>query len=97
MIQSTMKCCANRSVRSRWPRRALVVCLWACTAVATLIAPVAALAQEEDIKRDARLEGYPVNVSVPSDNTALTWLLLILLGAVALSVMFKNARRTHLD
>ena len=97
MIDPTMKCCLDRSVRSKWPRRALVACLWACTVAATLIAPVAALAQEEEIKRDARLEGYPVNVSVPNDSTALTWLLLIFLGIVALSAMFKNARRTHLD
>ena len=93
MIDSTMK----RSAGLNWRRRALVACLWACTAAATLLAPVAALAQEEEIKRDARLEGYPVNVSLPNDSTALIWLLLIFLGMVALSVMFKNARRTHLD
>ena len=97
MIDSTMNCGANRFVRSEWPRRALVAWLWACTVAATLLAPLAALAQEEEIKRDARLEGYPVNVSVPNDSTALTWLLLIFLAVVALSVMFKNARRTHLD
>jgi len=97
MIDSTMNCCAKRSIRPRWPRRALVACLWACTVAATLLAPVAALAQEEEIKRDARLEGYTNNVSVPNDSTALIWLLLIFLGVVALSAMFKNARRTHLD
>jgi hypothetical protein len=92
MIDFTMRRCGHLN----WRRWALRAGLFACTLVAAL-APVAALAQEEEVKRDARLEGYSVNVSVPNDSTALMWLLLIFLGVVALSVMFKNARRSHLD
>ena len=92
MIESNMR----RSPTSKRLRWVLVVCLWACT-LAALLLPPPALAQEEEIKRDARLEGYPVKVSVENDSTALIWLLLIFLGMVALSAMFKNARRTHLD
>lgn len=77
-------------------RCVLVAFLWACS-LAVLLSPTAALAQEEEIKRDARLEGYATNVSLNNDSTALTWLLLIFLAMVALSALFKNAKRTHLD
>ena len=92
MIESKM----TRPPNSKRPRWVLAACLWVCM-LAALLSPVTALAQEEEIKRDARLEGYPVKVSVENDSTALIWLLLIFLGMVALSAMFKNARRTHLD
>ena len=73
----------------RW---VLLACLWAFT-----LAPAAALAQEEEVERDARLEGYASKVALDNDSTALMWILLIVLGALAMGVMFKNARRTHLD
>jgi len=65
---------------------------------AAALLPAAALAQEESPKNDARLEGYEARVQVESgDSTALTWLLLVFLAMVAMGVMFKNAKRTHLD
>jgi len=65
---------------------------------AAALMPAAALAQEESPKNDARLEGYEARVQVESgDSTALTWLLLVFLAMVAMGVMFKNAKRTHLD
>ena len=47
---------------------------------------------------EARLEGYatPVRLESPG-STAPYWLLLAGLGVVALIVMFKDAKRTHLD
>jgi len=60
-------------------------------------APLAAVAQEEEITRDARLEGYESNVFVENDSTALTWLFFVLLGVLALIGFFKNAKRSHLD
>ena len=65
-------------------------------AASALLAPAAALAQE-DVTRDARLEGYEPNVFVENDSTALTWLFFVLLGVLALVGFFKNAKRTHLD
>jgi hypothetical protein len=75
---------------------------WSLSAVTfvLLIAahPLVALAQEEEDKiYDARLEGYPGRVTLDSWSTALMWLLLVVLGAICIGVMFKNARRTHLD
>jgi hypothetical protein len=56
-----------------------------------------ARAQDDDApKVDARLEGYPVKVDVQG-TTALTWLLLMVLGIVALGVLFKDSKRSHLD
>jgi hypothetical protein len=67
-------------------------------AAAAVVLPAAALAQEESPKNDARLEGYEARVQFESgDSTALTWLLLVFLAMVAMGVMFKNAKRTHLD
>jgi len=94
MIEPNMTCGPNLK-RFRLP---VILCLWACTALAALLLPATALGQEEDVKNDARLEGYPTKVSLESgDSTALTWLLLVFLAMVALGVMFKNAKRTHLD
>jgi hypothetical protein len=66
--------------------------------LAAAVLPSSALAQDEAPKNDARLEGYEARVQVESgDSTALTWLLLVFLAMVAMGVMFKNAKRTHLD
>jgi hypothetical protein len=51
---------------------------------------------------DARLEGYgtrekPVTVSLAPGNTSLTWVLMVVLGALAVGVMFKHTKRSHLD
>lgn len=68
---------------------------WA--ALTLLLSPISAMAQEELKYYDARLEGYPTNVTLESSSTALTWLLFIFLAVICIGVMFKNARRTHLD
>jgi hypothetical protein len=63
--------------------------------------PVVALAaskeDEETVLLEGRLEGYSSNVRLPSASTALTWLLIGFLGVIAISTLFKNAKRTHLD
>lgn len=75
----------------------LVACLWAAVLVA-VVSPGVALAQEEDeVPRDARLEGHPTKVHLDNNSPALSYIALIALAALTLSVMFKNARRTHLD
>lgn len=69
-------------------------------ALACLLTPVFALAKGEDEEAqllEARLEGYTDPVRMDSGSTALTWLMFIFLAVVALAVMFKNAKRTHLD
>jgi len=72
-----------------------------CVTLATVaLTPMSALARQQEPEReiiDARLEGYATNVALPESTTALTWLLFAFLGVVCLSVLFKDAKRTHLD
>jgi hypothetical protein len=63
---------------------------------AWLAAPMAALADDE-AQYDARVEGFSKSVVVEDRSGTLTWLMLALLCIICLSVLFKNARRTHLD
>jgi hypothetical protein len=70
------------------------------TAVA-LIGPVllpAGVARADDAtaKYDARLEGYSHKVALDA-NTAPSYLLLTALGVIGIAVMFKDAKRSHLD
>jgi hypothetical protein len=69
--------------------------------LAVLLAPIIALARssedEDTVKLEARLEGYTTTVRMTSGSTALTWLLIGFLSAMAIAVLFKNAKRTHLD
>ena len=81
-----------RSAVSRLRRHTVALALGVA-----LVGPAVSRAQEEEVKHDARLDGYDTKVQVDSDNTALTWILLLALSAVALGVMFKNAKRSHLD
>jgi hypothetical protein len=76
-----------------------------CAICLLLLTPALLLARpptpDKDIL-DGRLEGYakggqPVNVTLEGGSTALTWLLLVFLAAIAVAVLFKNAKRTHLD
>ena len=52
---------------------------------------------DEDIKNDARTEGYQPKAQVAQNGTALTWLTFSLMSVIALAVLFKDAKRTHLD
>ena len=71
---------------------------WTFAAV-TLLAPVIALAKEdeESALKEARLEGYPVDVRLPDSSPALTWFMMSFLAILLLASMLKNAKRTHLD
>lgn len=70
---------------------------WVLAAMVFLTAPGMAMAQDEE-KPDARMEGYAENVKLAEPgSTALTWLLLVGLGVICFGVLFKDAKRTHLD
>ena len=62
-----------------------------------LLLPLVTFAQDASKIYDARLEGYDNNFTLDSGGTGLTWLLLVVLGALCIGVLFKNAHRTHLD
>lgn len=61
------------------------------------IAPATARAQDdEDVFPDARLSGYAEEVAIEGGSVT-TWFLFIGLAIVGLGVMFKDAKRSHLD
>ena len=80
----------NRAIRNKLIAFAIVF-------LNILFTPVMALAQEESKMYDARLEGYARGVTLEGGSTALLWLLLIVLCAIVVGVMMKNANRSHLD
>jgi hypothetical protein len=72
------------------------ICVLALTAVATL-APISTCAADDEVKPDARLEGYPTQVALNEGGAGMTWAFLMVLGALTCGVMFMNAKRSHLD
>lgn len=70
---------------------------WLLGLLLTLGTPALSYGQDDEIKYDARLDTYAENVKMEASSTALTWLLLVGLGIVCFAVLFKDARRTHLD
>jgi len=84
----------KRSSARRWMMAAallLVMCAAAPKAYAS------SSSDDEPTEYDARLLGYDKTVQLDSGSTALSWVLLIVLGIVTLGVLFKDAKRTHLD
>jgi len=50
-----------------------------------------------DITHDARTEGFTPKAQVEKNSVALVWLLFIFLALVSMGVLFKDAKRSHLD
>ena len=75
-------------------------CRWAAVALLALAPATTALGRSEEQEPDpvdARLEGYPTNVSLPQGSSGLTWVALVFLGALCVGGLFKDAKRSHLD
>jgi hypothetical protein len=67
---------------------------------AVALTPTTAQAKSSDDETpstEARLEGYQGGAKLDPSGTALTWLLLVVLGAICIGVMFINPKRSHLD
>lgn len=62
-------------------------------------APHSALASndDEDEHYDARVQGYDPSVELKAWGAGGSWMLLVLMGVVCVAVIFKDARRSHLD
>jgi hypothetical protein len=82
----------KRSAACRWMLGALLAMVLVASA------PKPALADDDEpAEYDARVLSYSKTVDLNSGTTALTWVLLIVLSIVCLGVLFKDAKRTHLD
>jgi hypothetical protein len=80
--------------------RLLTFAFAAVPAIIVVLSPLFAFAakdEEETSQWEARLEGYASAVRLDEKGTALTWLIVIVLSALAVATMLKNAKRTHLD
>ena len=64
--------------------------------LAFLTTPALALADDAG-PVDARTEGFRQGLMASPGSTALTWLLFVGIGVVAIGVMFMSAKRSHLD
>lgn len=61
--------------------------------------PHRAMASSDDdvVHYDARVQAYNPEVELKSSSIGGAWLLLICMGVVCVSVIFKDAKRSHLD
>ncbi len=73
-------------------RRAILVL--ACAT--TLAFNTAARAQDDEAPPDARLMGYPTEVSIGGGNAG-GYILLGFLAVLTCGILFKNSNRSHLD
>lgn len=64
--------------------------------LATLAATSTGALAQEEVAVDGRLEGYPTKVTIDG-STALMWILLFVLATITISVLLKDAKRSHLD
>ena len=90
---SSMTRSFSRCLSSALPGRVAGAAL---SAAAFLANGGSALAADEKMA-DGRLQNYGTPVVVQGGGTATSWMLLVGLGVLCLIVLFKNARRSHLD
>jgi hypothetical protein len=74
----------------------LAVSLIACSTPSAL-ATAGAGKIDDDAHYDARVQGYDPDVELPSNSGGFCWFMLICFGVVCVSVIFKDAKRSHLD
>ena len=60
-------------------------------------APQSARAADEVEHYDARVQTYVPDVELKSSGVGFTWILLFMLLGVCVGVIFKDAKRSHLD
>ena len=70
---------------------------WYGGVLALLGSPLLAMAEDDNPVYYAKLEGYTKSVKVEGGSVTLTWLLLVLLAVICVAVLFKDAKRSHLD
>ena len=87
-------------MKSRLKSRMITAVLTGCTFLGPVLGTTRVIraASDDDLKNDARLEGpYQGHKVVLDGGNATTYILLFALGIVGLSVLFKDAKRSHLD
>ena len=85
--------------RTRLLAALMGVAAWMCTIATPAITWAQSNGNDSDAKPiDARLYGFSGKVALADPGSSgLCWVMLILLCLVTVGVMFKSARRSHLD
>ena len=52
---------------------------------------------DDDAHYDGRVQNFDPDVELPSSSNGMTWFLVLAMGFVCVSVIFKDAKRSHLD
>ena len=81
---------ANRL--KRWTLALCIVALFSFAAPSRSLADDAAPPDH-----DARLDGYPQKMVLDSGGTAFTYVVMVVVGGIAIGTMFIKGKRTHLD
>ncbi len=97
MMQTMNGADSNRGRLRRFLPRLMI-------AFALLLSGAGAFAADDELpKVDPRVEGFyardgkPAGMGVDAGSESLTWVLMLGLSIMCVAVLFKNARRTHLD
>jgi hypothetical protein len=78
-------------------KKSLAALLLAVSLIATTPHSAMAKADDDEAHYDARVQGYSPDVELKSGGSGGNWVLLIFMGVVCMAVIFKDARRSHLD
>jgi hypothetical protein len=95
MMLSMLSHYSNRPMRST--RKYLAGLLLAISVISCTPHSTYAKSDEDVEHYDARVQGFDPDVEQKSSGTGGCWMLMILMGVVCVSVIFKDAKRTHLD
>lgn len=80
-------------------KRFVIGCLCAAIMLAMGASQALAAASSDgaEAKVDARLQNYAQSPVIPGGGYSTSWMLLAALGVLCMIVLFKNAKRSHLD
>jgi hypothetical protein len=77
--------------------RRFIAAFVTCCVLAMPTAARAAVEEEVAPTNDARTEGYEQKVQLKNPSAVFAWFVFAPLGIITLGVLFKDAKRTHLD
>ena len=83
-----------RSTRKALAAALLAVSFAVCTPHSSYAKPDDS---DPDSHYDGRVMGYDPDVELKSGGNGFSWLLVVFMGALCVGVIFKDAKRSHLD
>jgi hypothetical protein len=96
-MMSRMTLAVRRSGFVRSFRKSIAAVLLAVSLIASTPQSARAASDDDVVHYDARVQGYSPDMELKSSSTGGCWILLIFMGVICVAVIFKDARRSHLD